>query len=201
MKYLSICLHCLWFLSSELYAVLLSASVGLFLDILSFVSVVNGIDSISFFWFFNSSVQMLSHVWLFATRWTTAHNVSLSITNSWSPPKPMSIKSIMSSNHLILSVILFSSCPQSFPASGSFQMSQLFASCGQSIGGSASTSIPPMNTQDWSPLGWTRWLSLQSKGLSSVLQHHSSKASILWHSAFFTVQLSHPYMTAGKTMP
>ena len=56
-----------------------------------------------------------------------------------------------------------------------------------------------MNTQDWSPLRWTGWISLQSKGLSSLLQHHSSKASILWHSAFFTVQLSHPYMTTGKT--
>ena len=145
-----------------------------------------------------SSVQLLSRVWLFVTWWTIAYKVTLSITNSWSPPKPMSIKSIMSSNHLILSVILFSSCPQSFPASGSFQMSQLFTSCGQCIGGSASTSVPPRNTQDWSPLGWTRWLSLQSKGLSSVLQHHSSKASILWHSAFFTVQLSDPYMTTEK---
>ena len=56
-----------------------------------------------------------------------------------------------------------------------------------------------MNTQDWSPWGWTGWISLQSKGLSSLLQHHSSKASILQHSAFFIVQLSHPYMTTGKT--
>ena len=66
------------------------------------------------------------------------------------------------------SVILFSSCPQSLPASGSFQMSQLFASGGQSTGVSASTSVPPMNTQDWSPLGWTGWTSFQSKGLSRV---------------------------------
>ena len=95
------------------------------------------------------------------------------------------------------SVIPFSSCPQSFQVSGSFQMSQLSASGGQSIGISASTSVPPMNTQDWSPLGWTGWISLQSKGL---LQHHSSKASILRHSAFFIVQLSHPYMTTGKTI-
>ena len=64
------------------------------------------------------------------------------------------------------SVVPFSSCPQSFPASGSFQMSQLFASVGQSIGVSASASVLPMNTQDWSPLGWTGWISLQSKGLS-----------------------------------
>ena len=69
------------------------------------------------------------------------------------------------------SVISFSSCPQSFPASGSFQMSQLFESGGQSIGVSASTSVLPMNTQDWSPAGWTGWISLQSKGLSRVFSN------------------------------
>ena len=81
-------------------------------------------------------------------------------------------------------------------------MSQLFASGGQSIGVSVSASVLPMNTQDWSPLGWTGWISLQSKGLSrkSLLQHHNSKASILWRSAFFTVQLSHPHMTTRKTI-
>ena len=98
------------------------------------------------------------------------------------------------------SIVPFSSCPQSLPASGSFQMSQLFAWGGQSIGVSASASVLPMNTQDWSSLGWTGWISLQSKGLKSLLQHHSSKASILWRSALFTVQLSHPYMTTGKTI-
>jgi len=98
------------------------------------------------------------------------------------------------------SVVPFCSCPQSLPASGSFPMSQLFTWGGQSIGISALASVLPMNTQDWSPLGWTGWISLQSKGLSSLLQHHSSKASILWCSAFFTVQLSHPYMTTGKTI-
>ena len=77
------------------------------------------------------------------------------------------------------SVIPFSSCPQSFPASRSFQMSQLSTSGGQSIGFSPSTSVPPMNTQDWSPIEWTGLFSLQSKGLSSLLQHHNSKASIL----------------------
>ena len=97
------------------------------------------------------------------------------------------------------SVVLFSSCPQSFPASGSFQMSQLFTSGGQSIGVSASTSVLPMNTQDWSPLGWTGWISFQSKGLSRVFSNHRSKASILQHSAFFIVQLSQLYMTTGKT--
>ena len=95
------------------------------------------------------------------------------------------------------SVISFSSYPQSFPASGSFQMRQLFPSGGQSIGVSASTSVLPMNTQDWSPLGWIGWISLQSRGL---LQHHSSKASILWCSAFFIIQLLHPYMITGKTI-
>ena len=68
-------------------------------------------------------------------------------------------------------VVPFSSCPQSFPASGSFPMSQLFASGGQSIGVSASASVLPMNTQDWSPLGWTSWISLQSKGLSRVFSN------------------------------
>ena len=69
------------------------------------------------------------------------------------------------------SVIPFSSCPQSFPGSGSFQMSQLFASGGQSIGASASASVLPMNIQDWSPLGWTGWISLQSKGLLRVFSN------------------------------
>ena len=84
-------------------------------------------------------------------------------------------------------VIPFFSCLQSFPASGSFPMSQFFASGGQSIGVSASTSVLPMNTQGWSPLEWTGWISLKSKGLSRVLQHHSSKASILQCSNFFIV--------------
>ena len=88
------------------------------------------------------------------------------------------------------SVVPFSSRLQSFPASGSFQMSQFLALCGQSIGVPASASVLPMNIQDWFPLGWTGWISLQSKRLSSLLQHHSSKASIFWHSAFFIVQLS-----------
>ena len=73
------------------------------------------------------------------------------------------------------SIILFSSCPQSFPASGSFQMSQPFASGSQSIGISASKSVLPMNTQDWSPLGWTGWISLQSKGLSRVFSNTTVK--------------------------
>ena len=83
------------------------------------------------------------------------------------------------------SVVPFSSCPQSFPASGSFQVSQLFTSGGQSIEVSASTSVLPMNTQDWSPLGWTGWISLQSKGLSRVF----SNITVLKHQ-FFGAQLS-----------
>ena len=98
------------------------------------------------------------------------------------------------------SVVPFSSCPQSFPALGSFPMSQFFTSGGQSIGVSASTSVLPMNIPDWFPLGWTSWISLQSKGPLSLLQHYSSKSSILWRSAFFIVQLSHSYMTTGKTI-
>ena len=99
------------------------------------------------------------------------------------------------------SVIPFFSCPLSFPASGSFQMSQLFASGGQSIGIVASISVLPMNTQDWSPLGWTGWISLQSKGLSRVFSNTTVlKYQFFCASAFFTVQLSHPYMTTGKTI-
>ena len=99
------------------------------------------------------------------------------------------------------SVVPFSSCLQSFPESGSFPMSQLFASGGQSIGVSAAASVVPVNIQDWSPLGWTGWISLQFKGLSRVFFNTAvQKASILQHSAFFMVQLSHPYMTAGKNI-
>ena len=98
------------------------------------------------------------------------------------------------------SVIPFSSCPQSLPASESFPMSQLFTWRSQSTGVSALASFLPKNTQGWSPLEWTVLISLQSMELWSLLQHHSSKASILWLSAFFIVQLSHRYMTTGKTI-
>ena len=109
---------------------------------------------------------------------------SLSITNSWSLLKLMSIELVMPSNHLILCHPL-SSCLQSFPALESFQMRQFFTSGGQSIGVSASTSVLPMNIQDWSPLGWTGWISLQSKGLSRVFSNTTvPKASV------FSAQLS-----------
>ena len=90
------------------------------------------------------------------------------------------------------SVVPFSSCPQFFPASGSFPMSQFFASGGQSTGVSASTSVLPMNTQDWSPLGWTGWISLQSEGLSRVFSNTTVQKHQFFSSAaaFFTVQLT-----------
>ena len=119
--------------------------------------------------------QSLSRLWLFATPWTAAHQASLSITNSRSPPKPMSIESVMPSNHLILCRPLLLHL-QSFPASGSYQLTRLFPSGGQSIGVSASTSVPPMNIQDWSPLGWTGWISLQSKGLSRVFSNTTAQS-------------------------
>ena len=97
------------------------------------------------------------------------------------------------------SVIPFSSCLQSFPASGFFLMSRHFSSGGQSISTSVSASVLSVNIQGWFPLGLTGLISLLSEGLKSLLQHHSSKASILRRSAFFTVQLSHPYMTTRKT--
>ena len=98
------------------------------------------------------------------------------------------------------SVSPFSSCPQSFPASGSFPMNRLFTSVGLNIVASASVSVLPMNIQGWRPLGLTDLISFLSKGLSRLQQNHSSKASILWSSAFFMVQLSHPYMTTRKTI-
>ena len=97
-------------------------------------------------------------------------------------------------------VVPFSFCLQSFSSSGSFPMSQFLESGSQSIGVSALASFLPMYTPDWSSLGWTGRISLQSKRFSRVLQHHSSNASFLQRSAFFTVQLSHSYMTTGKTI-
>ena len=112
----------------------------------------------------------ITHVWLFATPWTAACQASLSITNSWSLLKFMSIKLMMSYNRLILchSLLLLL---QSFPASGSFPTSQFFVSDGQSIGVSASVSVLPMTIQDWFLLGLTNFISLQSKGLSRVFSN------------------------------
>ena len=90
-------------------------------------------------------------------------------------------------------------CPQSFPVSGSFLVSQLFASGGQSMGASASASVLPMNIQGWFPLGLTGLILLAVQGtLKSLIQYHSSKSWILWCSAFFMAQLSHLYLTTGE---
>ena len=131
-----------------------------------------------------SSVQSLSCVRFFVTPRTTAHQASLSIINSQSLPKLMSIESVMPSNHVILCHPLLL-LPSIFAAAGPFQISQLFTSGGQSIGVSASTSVLPMNTQDWSPLGWTGWISLQSKGLSRVFSN-----TIVQKHQFSSTQLS-----------
>ena len=129
-----------------------------------------------------SSVQSLSCVRLFSTPWTAAHQASLSIIGVYSNSCPLSqwCHPTISS-----SVVPFSFCLHSFPASGSFQMSQHFASGGQRIGVSASTSVLPVNIQDWFPLGWIGWISLQSKGLSRVF----SNTTVQKHQ-FFGTQLS-----------
>ena len=140
-----------------------------------------------------SSVQSLSHVWLFTTPWTTAHQASLSITNSPSPPKPMSVESVMPSNHLILCCPLLL-LPSIFPSIRVFSNESAlhirwpkYWSFIFNI--SPSSEHPGLISfrMDWLDL-----LAVQGK-CKSLLQHHSSKASILWQSAFFIVQLSHPY--------
>ena len=153
-----------------------------------------------------SSVQSLSRVQLFATPWTAALQASLSITNSWSSPKPMSIESVMPSNYLILcQPLLF--LPLIFPSIRKKDLSHVFSNesalcirwpkCW-----SCSFSISPSN--EYSGLisfrmDWLDLLALQET-LKSLLQHHSSKASVLQRSASFIVQLSHPCLTAGKTI-
>ena len=132
-----------------------------------------------------SSVQSLSRVWLFVTPWTAARQASLSITNSWSLYSNSCPLSRWCHPTISSSVIPFSSWLQSFPASGSFPMSQLFTSGGQSIGISPSTSVLPMHIQDWSPLGWSGWISLLSKRLSRVF----SNTAVQKHQ-FFGAQLS-----------
>ena len=131
-----------------------------------------------------SSVQSLSRGPTLCDPWTAERQASLSITNSWSLLKLTSIELVMPSNHLIL-CRPFSSCLQSFPASGSFQMSQFFASGGQTIVVSASASVLPKNIQDWFPLGSTGWISLQCKGLPRVFSNTTVKKH-----QFFGTQLS-----------
>ena len=137
-----------------------------------------------FWWLQFSSVQSLSRVQLFATPWTIACQASLSFSNSESTQTHVHfVDDAIQPSHPLLSP-----SPPALNLSqhhGSFQMSQLSTSGGQSIGVSASTSVPPMNTQDWSPLGWTDWISLQSKGLSRVF----SNTTVQKHQ-FFGAQLS-----------
>ena len=126
-----------------------------------------------------NSIQLLSHVWLFATPWTATRQASVSITNSQSLLKLMSIESVMPSNHLILCHPLLLP-PSIFPTIKVFSSERLFTWGGQSIGVSASASIFPMNIQDWFPLEWTGWISLQSRGLSRVF----SKTTVQKHQFF-----------------
>ena len=145
-----------------------------------------------------SSVQSLNRVWLFAAPWTTARQASLSITNSLSPPKPMSIESVMPSNHLILcqSLLLL---PSMFPSISVFSNESALRIRWPKYW-SFSFNISPSN--EYSGLisfrmDWLDLLAVQGT-LKSLLHHHTSKASILQHSPFFIVQLSYPYMTIGK---
>ena len=146
------------------------------------------------------SVQLLSHIRLFATPWTTAHQAFLSITNSWSPPKPMSIESVMPSNHLILCHPLLL-LPSIFPSIRVFSNESALCIRWPNYW-SFSFNISPSNEHP-GPISfridWLDLLAVQGT-LKSLLQHHSSKASILQCSAFFIVQLSHPYLTTGKTV-
>ena len=148
----------------------------------------------------SSSVQSLSHVQLFVTPWTTAFQGSLSITNSQSLPKIMSIKSVMPSNHLILCHPLL--CLPSIFSSIRVLSSESALRIRWAKYWSFSFNISPSNEHSGLISFRMDWLDLHAlQGtLKSLLQHHSSKASILWCSAFFTVQLSHPYMTTRKTI-
>ena len=142
--------------------------------------------------------QSLSHVWLFATSGTTVCQASLSFSISQSLFKFMSIESVTLSNHLILCHSLLFDL-QSFPASGSFPVNQLFSSDGQSIGASASTSVLPMNSQGWFPLGLTDLLSLlpkDSQQSSPAPQSETINSSVL----SLGPALTGPYMTIGETI-
>ena len=148
----------------------------------------------------HQSVQSFSHVWLFQTPWITAHQASLSITNSWSRPKPMSIESVMPQNHLIFCrpILLLPPIPPSIKVFSSESVLHIR----WPKYWSSSFSISPSNEHPGLisfRMDWLDLLAVQGT-LKSLLQHQSSKASILRCSAFFTVQLSHPYMTTGKTI-
>ena len=147
-----------------------------------------------------SSVQLLSCVRLFATPWTVARQASLSITNSQNPPKPISTESVMPSNHLILCCPLFL-LPSIFPSIRVFSNESALRIRWPKYW-SFSFNISPSNEHPGLisfRMDWLHLLAVQGT-LKSLLQHHSSKASILQCSTFFIVQLSHPYMTTGKTI-
>ena len=143
-----------------------------------------------------SSVQLLSHVWLFAMAWTAAHQDSLSITNSQSLLKLMSIQSVMPSHHLILCCPIFL-LPSIFLSIGVFSNESILCITWLKYW----FSFSPSNKYSGLifRIDWLDILAVQGT-LKCLLQHHSSKASILQHSAFSMVQLSHPYMTTGKTI-
>ena len=147
-----------------------------------------------------SSVQYLSCVWLFVTPWTAARQPSLSITKSWSLLKLMSIELVMPSNHLILCCPLLLP-PSIFPSIRVFYNESVICIRWPKYW-SFSFSISPSSEHPGLISFRMHWLDLLAvQGtLKSLLQHHSSKAWILWSSAFFMVQLSHPYMTTGKTI-
>ena len=147
-----------------------------------------------------SSVQLLSQVQLFVTPWTAACQASLSITSTWSLPKLMSIESVMSSNHLILCCPLLL-LPSIFPSIRVFSSESVLCIRWPKYW-SLSFNISPSNEHPGLisfRMDWLDLLAVQGT-LKSLLQYHSSKASILQHSAFFIVQLSHPYMTTGETI-
>ena len=145
------------------------------------------------------SVQKLSRVQLFVTPWTAACQVSLSITNSRSPPKLMSIESVMPSSHLILCcpLLLLPPIPPSIRVFSN--ESALHIRWSKYWSFSFNISISNEYSGLIFRMDWLDLLAVQGT-LKSLLQHHSSKASILWHSAFFIVQISHSYLTTGKTI-
>ena len=146
------------------------------------------------------AVQSLSHVWLFVTPWTGACQAPLSSTIFQSLLKFTSLDLVMLSNHLILCCPLLLLC-SNFPRTRVFPSEWLFSPSGQITRVSASSSVLSMNIQDWFPLGLTGFISLQSKGFSGVFCNTTvQKAPILQCSAFFMVQISHPYITTGKTI-
>ena len=146
-----------------------------------------------------SSVQSLSHVQLFTTPWTAARQASLSITNSQSLSKPVSVEWVMPSNHLVFCHPLLL-LPSIFPSIRVFQKSQLFASGDESIGASASASVLPMNIQGWFPFRLIGLILFAVQGTLKSLLQHNLKSSFHWCSTFFMVQLSHLYMATGKTI-